>query len=124
VSNLALFGGDHMTCRFGPLYIWAERGLIHIEDARDNSYDSMSVRTALQRMVAISDMLRNSKAQMIADGAMYAEEYERQMRMLEQMTEVCRLAQEQGMPSDSSARNDLIRRRPVTVTVPTLKMAM
>jgi hypothetical protein len=122
--SLALFGGDHMVCRFGHLRIWAERGLIHIEDNRDNSYETMSVRTALQRMVAINDMLANSKAELSRNGGMYADEFERNMKMLEQMTDICRKAQEQGMPTDASARRDLVRRRPVSVTVPGLKSAM
>lgn len=121
--SLALFGGDHSVCRFGHLRVWAERGLIHIEDSRDNSYDSIAVREALRRMVGISDMLKNSRTALRA-GGMMADEYDRNMKMLEQMTEICRLAQDQGMPSDPTARRDLVRRRPVTVTVPDIKSIM
>lgn len=120
----ALFGGNHMVCTFGTLRIWAERGLIHIEDAKDNSYTVVAVRTALRRMQAISDMLRNSRASMIHDKAMYADEFDRQMQMLDQMTEVCKKAQVQGMPSDPTARRDLKRRLPKTVTVPDLNYSM
>lgn len=116
--------GSHDVCVFGNLRIWAERGLIHIEDSRDNSYDSFSVRTQLHRLNAISDMLKNSRAQMARTGAMPTDEFDRHMRMLEKMEEVCRKAQIQGMPTDASARRDLVRRRPVSVSVPTMKMAM
>lgn len=120
----SLFGQNNMVCQFGSLRIWAERGLIHIEDAKDNSYTVVAVRTALKRMQAISDMLRNSRVKMLSDKAMYGDEFDRQMKMLDQMTEVCRKAQVQGMPSDASARRDLKRRLPTTVTVPKLNYAM
>ena len=82
------------------------------------------MRVALQRMVAISDMLKNSKAELSRNGGMFADEYDRNMKMLEQMTDICRKAQEQGMPTDASARRDLVRRRPTSVVVPGLKSAM
>lgn len=114
----------NLVCNFGRLKIWAERGLIHIEDKSDNSYDVISVRTALHRLNGISDMLRNSRQHLKEIGAMTHQEFDRQMRMLEQMVEVCRRAQIQGMPDDPSARRDLVRRRPTTVVVPGIKSAM
>lgn len=117
-------GGQHNTCVFGRLRVWAERGLIHIEDASDNTYDVLSVKTALRRMLAINEMLANSRAEMIATKAMHADEYDRQMRMLEQMTDVCRRAQIQGMPSDPTARRDCKRRLPKTVSVPGTNFVM
>lgn len=122
--GIALFGGNHQVCIFGPLRLWAERGLIHIEDARDNSYDALSVRSALHRIKAINDMLVNSKAELTRDGGLTAQEYDRQMKMVEQMVEVCQQAQVQGMPDDPTAVRDLKRRRPLTVTVPSKKGIM
>lgn len=108
---------EHQVCNFGRLKIWAERGLIHIEDAGDNSYDCVSVRSELRRMDAISEMLRNSREELKRSGAMTHQEFDRQMRMLEQMVAVCAQAQVQGMPEDASARRDLVRRLPKTFVV-------
>lgn len=110
--------GQHNLCNFGRLKMWAERGLIHIEDTRDNTYEVASVRTALHRLKGISDMLANSREAMKRSGFLYADQYERYQRMVEEMTEICRLAQQQGMPEDASARRDLARRRPATVCLP------
>lgn len=117
-------GFSHDVCEFGPLRIWAERGLIHIEDARDNSYKAEAVRTALRRVKGVQDMLANSKAELTGNGSMTVQEYERQQRMIEKMVDVCAKAQVQGMPSDQSAVRDLVRRLPMSVTVPSLKSIM
>lgn len=121
---MILSGGaavDQGVVKFGHLRMWAERGLIHIEDARNGEYKSVSVRVMLHRMKGIQDMITNSKpSQRQAhshdqfDRAWLAEN----QGMLEAMVEVVRRAQEQGMPSDASARRDLVRRRPKTVVVP------
>lgn len=119
-----LLGLEHDVCVFGNLRIWAERGLIHLEDARDNSYEAFSVKTQLHRVKAINDMLQNSKAQLTSSGGMTAQEFERQMKMVEKMVEICKKAQIQGMPSDPTACRDLRRRLPTSVTVPSLKSIM
>ena len=100
------------VCRWGSLRIWPERGLIHIEDSRDNSYEAISVRTALERLQAISDMLRNSRQRFHQEGAMDFHAFDQHMRYLEEMIEICREAQEQGSPDDPQARQEQIRRRP------------
>ena len=111
--------GDDGIVIFGPLRIWAERGLIHIEDSRDNSYECLSVRTALQRMKAISDMLGNSTQRDInSEDQFDRANRDRHQRMLDSMIEITRKAQNQGMPSDASARRDLVRRRPKSIVVP------
>ncbi len=103
---------------FGKLKMWAERGLIHIEDTATNGYRSESVRTMLHRIKAINDMLARSRESMKRSGFMYADEYERNQRMVEQMTELCRAAMNQGMPEDPQASRDLARRQPRTVVMP------
>lgn len=105
--------------KFGPLRFWAERGLVHIEDSRDNSYECISVRTALHRMLAISEMLGNStQRQKYSEDQFDQTNRVRLQNMLEGLTEIVRKAQVQGMPSDPTARRDLVRRRPKTVVVP------
>lgn len=101
--------------------MWAERGLIHIEDARDNSYKVVGVREMLYRMKAVQDMLRNSSAtarQKHSHDKFDKTRMDKDQKMLDAMVEVVRRAQTQGMPHDASARRDLARRRPKTVVVP------
>lgn len=122
-----MFSGTHAAdvVRFGPLYIWAERGLVHIEDSRDNSYESVSVRAMLHRMKAIQDMLGNSTArQMNSEDQFDRANRERHQKMIEEMLVVIRKAQEQGMPTDAGARRELVRRRPKSVVVPGIASQM
>lgn len=110
---------SHDVVQTRHLRMWAERGLVHIEDARDNSYSAISVREMLLRMNAISDMLGNSSdrdkhSESQFDKAWRAEN----QAMLEGMVKVVEKAKVQGMPSDASARRDLVRRRPKTLVVP------
>ena len=111
--------------RFGPLRIWAERGIIHQEDSRDNSYGSMSIRTALHRVSGLSDMLGNSSSrQMHSEDQFDRVNRTRIQNMINAMILVIRRAQEQGSPDDAGARRELVRRRPKTVLVPGINSSM
>lgn len=119
VGGVTTTGND--VVRFGHLRMWAERGLIHIEDAKDNSYVVVSVRTMLHRMRGIQDMLKNSKTgtrQAHSHDQLDRSWVEENQNMLDAMVEVVRKAQIQGMPTDASARRDLVRRRPKSILVP------
>lgn len=122
--GVTFIGGKHVlneddVCIFGPLRFWAERGLIHIEDSRDNSYESVSMRTALHRVSAISEMLGNSsKRELYSEDQFDQANRVRHQQMIERMLRIFEKAKIQGMPSDPSARRDLVRRRPVSVVVP------
>ena len=122
MSAFLLGGSDpYDVITFGKIRMWAERGLIHIEDGEDGSYDCISVRVCLQRMSAIQDMLKNSRADRgsIKNNTAFANiTIEKHQKMLDGMVEVVRKAQIQGMPTDASARRDLVRRRPKSVVVP------
>lgn len=123
---MILFAGGHAVSgnevvRFRHLRMWAERGLIHIEDSRNSEYKVVSVRVMLQRMKGIQDMITNSKPsqrQTHSNDQFDRAWIEENQGMLEAMVEVVKKAQVQGMPSDASARRDLVRRRPKTVVVP------
>lgn len=124
---MILFAGGHAVSgnevvRFGNLRMWAERGLIHIEDGKNGGeYKVVSVRVMLQRMRAIQDIITNSKPtqrQRHSHDQMDKKWLEDNQGMLEAMVEVVRRAQAQGMPSDPSAVRDLVRRLPKTVVVP------
>lgn len=99
MDGLPLFIGQHKVAILDNLRFWAERGLVHCEDARDNSYKTMSVRQALEHANAISDMVGNSSNQYE-----YADRRAYLVRFLEQIREVCQQAREQGMPTDPTAR--------------------
>lgn len=113
--------GDEVV-KFGKLRMWAERGLIHIEDGGNGGhYQVVAVRVMLQRMRAIQDIITNSKPtgrQAHSEDQFDREWIAKNQGMLEAMVEVVRRAQAQGMPSDPSAVRDLVRRRPKTVVVP------
>jgi len=92
---------------------WAERGLIRAEDEKTGRYEIIGVRSFLIRAKALSEMNMNSSSRRDSGP-------DRQMReiindFLSDVTVVVKQAQEQGMPSDASARRDLVRRRVRTV---------
>jgi hypothetical protein len=113
-----IIGAGHDVVVHGHLRLWAERGLVHIEDARDNSYSSVAVREMLYRLRGLNDMLKNSKQQLKKNGFADAERYKGLQDLVEALAAVCEKAQEQGMPSDASAVRDLNRRLPRTVIMP------
>lgn len=113
-----------LVCNYGHLKMWAERGLIHWEDTRSGEYESMSCKTCLERMQGLQDMLKNSRIQLKNNGLMDFDRYDQIQRMIEQMIDVVRQAQEQGMPSDPTAVRDLQRRMPCTVVVPDVASMM
>lgn len=116
---MLLFGLNHDVVQFGTLRFWAERGLIHIEDSADNSYNTVSVRTILTRAKAISDMLGNSTQR-----EQYSEDqYDSVVRklnqdMLDSIVVLARKARIQGTPDDPAAVRDLQRRAKRSVIVP------
>ena len=93
--------------------------MVKMEDARDNSYEALSVKEALLRVEGINDMIGNS-----SDDGEYQDEIDKHTCFVEQMVTVCEKAKEQGMPSDESARKDLKRRQPTSVVVPKIKQSM
>ncbi len=102
--------GDPGVVRFGPrnnpkcLRYWAERGLIHCEDARDNSYETLTVREFLLRLQGINDMIGNSKATLAAEKFAHVDELDRQQRFVEEAAVLVRRAQIQGLPPRFSGR--------------------
>jgi hypothetical protein len=118
--SLYIIGERHDVVRHGPLRFWAERGLVHIEDSRDNSFETNSVAEMLVKMNAISDMLRRPVTGLDspAERDEVYRERERLQTLLEGLLNVVRKAREQGMPTDPSAAASLKAARPKTVAVP------
>lgn len=106
-KNVAIIG----QCRF-----WAERGLIHVEDGRDNTYKIMSVYQALQHLNGISDMLTKTLKERL--GEEYANQIGHEQKFIELMLDILQRAREQGQPFDPSARRDLNIRRPRQFLMP------
>lgn len=117
-----ILGHGHDVVIYGPLRLWAERGLVHIEDGRDNSYESISVQDTLLRINALSEMIGNSQAggrgSKTNSFTKYADEIKDLQDAIDRIIDVCQKAREQGMPDDPSARRDLARRRAKSVSVP------
>ncbi len=128
--SVPMIGGKHGVIFFGPRKDperqrwWADRGLIHMEDASDNSYDTISVKDFLLRLKGLNDMIGNSRKSMKDAKMMDAEELTRVQRFVEQGCDLADKAKEQGMPTDASARRDLVRRRATSVLVPGFKHQM
>lgn len=118
-----VFLGDHDCVRFRNLRIWAERGLIHVEEDNGN-YQAISVRSTAHRMRALQDMINNSREEAKRNPGFNHQLCDQIQRMLESMIEVARKAQIQGMPDDPTAREELKRRRPVTLVVPETNSSM
>lgn len=118
-NGSGLHDGMRDVVQFGPLRFWADRGLIHMEDSRNNEYQTYSVRTFLHRARGISDMLMNStKRDMMTEDQFDQANRMRHVKFLEACANLVEKAKVQGMPSDPTARRDLARRRPKTVVVP------
>jgi hypothetical protein len=99
--------------------LWADRGLVHIEDGDTNTYEAIDVRDCLHRMDAINDLIRNSLSDK-QSMRKHSKSLEGNQNFLDEMIILVRKAQEQGMPNDPSARKDLARRRPTSLVVPSL----
>ena len=78
---------------------WAERGLIHaswFDDAMQvEQYEAFTVRTILERLQAVNDMVKNSRA---SDPNYLPGEMDKLQRYVEEMLELVRIAREQGTP--------------------------
>ncbi len=88
-------------CRF-----WAENGMIRVEDARDNSYKSLTCRQALLHLAGLNDMLRASRRD-----TDYYDEIMAMRTFVEEMEGVIKKAQVQGSPDDPTAVRDKANRR-------------
>lgn len=115
-------GGQHgvatlVTYSGRVLRVWAERGLIHMEDSEDNSYTVRSVRDALLHLDGINQMIGNS---IQSSSLNYKDEIDMHQRFIADCEKVMKKAQEQGMPTDASAVRDLNRRRATKLTVPAM----
>lgn len=118
-----LFGNQHGVVFFGPsanpkaVRWWAERGQLHWEDSRDNSYGTVSIRDFLLRLQGINDMLSNGNRK-VNEGFLLADEILRHQKFIEEALDLVRKAKEQGDPDDPRTRSEMRQRRSITTVVP------
>ena len=111
--------GQHGTLCWGDLRIWAERGLIHIEDSRDSSYKSESVAAFLVKVKALNDMkMKFDGTESSAERKAIIEDRSRIQKLVEGAIDVAHRARAQGMPDDSTAGSSIRASRTVSVAVP------
>ncbi len=114
-NNIVYFGPrDNPKCQRW----WAERGLIHMEDARDNSYITLNIREFLERLQGVNDMIGNSKTAAVNDGFAHSDEIGRQQKFIEEAVELVKVAKEQGEAGSKDAVKDAKRRRSKTIVMP------
>lgn len=106
--------GQNKVLRHGPLRVWAERGLVRVEDSRDNSFTTLTVKQTAERAKGLSDMIRNSTS---TNNYFNYQQVVELQRLLEGYVDIMRQAQEQGMPDDPTAVRDLSRRRSAKVSM-------
>lgn len=118
-----LLGNQHGVVYFGPrddpkaVRWWAERGQLHWEDSRDNSYDAVPIREFLHRLKAINDMISNGNKKQ-NEGFMHSDEVERHMRFVEEAIELVRKAKEQGDITDVRVQRHKAQNLPMSVVMP------
>jgi hypothetical protein len=113
-----LLGMNSNMAYFGSSKFWADKGIIHCEDAISNTYCTMSIDEALRRVDAVRNLIGTTSNPGVEIDLC---ERESMMRSVEQMLNVIRRAQDQGggpenpqMVSDMEAR----RKKLFIVSVP------
>ena len=88
---------------------WAERGMVHWEDSKDNSYGSMFWQDAAKRVLALSEMVHNSR-----EKGLMGDEISRVQKFVCDMEPIVKEARAQGGPLDNVAQvaEERRRRRP------------
>lgn len=99
--------------KYRQLEFWAERGLIHIFDFRNNpyqpDYSKVPVREMLMRARALNQQLGRMK---------YTDEREELTRGVEGIIAACKEAQKQGRPDDPKTFEHLRNMRDKHVLLP------
>jgi hypothetical protein len=95
---------------------WAEHGIIHYRDETTGIQSSMSRRTFLERLAAVSAQLRGGRDS--NDGFMSRDEQERTLRFIENGVALAKTAQLQGDPDDPKVFEQKINERPTALFIP------
>ena len=110
--------GLSKVVNFGSCKYWPERGLIHCEDTRDNSYHTITCYEMLVRLKALNEMKPQYDG---GDGAkekaVVKVERKRLQEFIDGMIEVVKAAQAQGEPFDPTAVRAARRALPKQVLI-------
>lgn len=109
--------GQTGVVHYRNLRVWAENGLVHVEDKKTGAYQAHSVRTAAERISALSDMLGHSRAEMRRSGNLRADMFDYIQNGVARIYDVCKQAQQQGDPDDPATYREAVRRRPCSVVM-------
>jgi hypothetical protein len=116
---MAYFAGQTNVIIHGPLRVWPENGLICIEDSRDNSYKTESVKDCLEKIQGLSDMVKGSlDRKRTRESAFYADELALTQRLIEKYVDICKIARDQGEPSNKDTASHHRRKRKTVVARP------
>lgn len=113
--------GQHNVLNLRHIKVWAENGLVHVEDVKTGYYEAMHWRVAAERVAAISDF--NGKRLRLGNSKRNTPEYkflpylESDLEFCEKAPAVIRQAREQGSYDDPSMIRDRIRRLPQQISV-------
>lgn len=113
--------GQHNVVNLGnKLRMWAENGLVHVEDKNTGYYESMHWRVAAERAAAVSDFngkrLKNGSKRNMPESR-FMPFLARDLDFCEKIVDVIRQAREQGAFDDPTMMRDRIRRLPVSVSM-------
>lgn len=118
---MTYFLGQHNVVTLGrKLKLWAENGVVYVEDMTDGGVEAMHWRIAAERAAAVSDFngrrIKNGSKRNTPE-ARYLPHLERDLEFCEKFVDVIRQAREQCTFDDGSMLRDRIRRMPVSVRV-------
>jgi hypothetical protein len=113
-SHVVFFGPTDMP---KAVRWWAENGLLHYEDSRTGASESMSIKTFLERLAAVSTLVSEGRKKE-NEGFMSYDEVDRHQRFIEEGIELAKRAREQGDITDSKVLRDKADRRPTTIVLP------
>lgn len=118
MSGVYLLGMNTNMAYFGTTRFWADKGLIHVECGITNTYGTMTIDEAMERVRAVKRLIGTSSNPGVEIDIC---ERESMMRSVEQMLNVIRRAQDQGGgPTNPEAVKDaeMRRQKMFTVSVP------
>lgn len=106
MPGIVLLGTEHdRVVNFRNQRWWADKGLICLENKDTGDFTSMTVRTCLQRMNALSEMVGNSKKRTAGNAPHLIQEHQ---DFLDRMVELCQQAQQQGRPDVAAHRQQML----------------
>lgn len=118
---MTYFAGNHNVVNLGnKIKVWAEHGLVHVEDMQTGHYEAMHWKVAAERVAAIHDFNGKrirSGSKKNAPESQFLPHLERDLTFVERVVEVIRQAKEQGSYDDPSMVKDRIRRLPISIRV-------